>query len=448
MHRESKYNFLIESADDHLLLYNSRTGAFASLPLSQRPQVEEILSLEDKNVDRELKEALVHGGFLVPASLDELDEIKNRFFTFKNDKKAMRLAMLASEDCNFRCPYCFVYERRGFNMKEWVYDATLKLIERSATDDFCLRISWFGGEPTLAERQILNFMKKLNAMGSRRKFRSLKYSMVTNGYLLTKQSVERYLDEGLDSFQVTLDGDAASHDRTRVLRDGRGTFDVIWDNLISIKEIERNLEMSVRANFLKNRDAEMQSLIDKFSDQFGGDKRYVLYFRPVYNFETGRQDICQLKSEVFSLEDGIHKQMDYNIGAARESGRVLSDVRMVNPVPKPIPAWCNAEKDNFWLVGADGLLFKCDSLFGEEDKACARLREDGTIDPLDDAYGWGRSIYDEGRTKCLDCRLLPICQGGCARRRRTQPDSCYLNEKVLTSAMLRVHEFYQDKEAD
>ena len=39
---------------------------------------------------------------------------------------------------------------------------------------------------------------------------------------------------GQGIFQVTLDGDKETHDRMRVYRDGRGTFDVIFDNVAAL----------------------------------------------------------------------------------------------------------------------------------------------------------------------------------------------------------------------
>lgn len=444
MYRESNYNFFMETANGFYLLYNSRTGAFASLPLSMKKDIEHVLKHPDMITDTSVRNDLVHGGFLVDESTNEFDTIKDRFIKTKYDRDNVVLVMLASENCNFRCPYCFVYAKRGYNMKKWVYSAVLKHIENVATSNFNLRINWFGGEPTLAENQIIIFMEKLNELAKMKNFKKLSYGMVTNGYLLTKESCDRYMKRGLNSFQVTLDGDAINHDRTRYLKNGKGTFDAIWKNLLAIKEMPNNFELAIRANFLKGRDEEMHNLIEKFITNFADDKRYYLYFRPVYNFETERRDICKLKTDILSLEEGLYKQIDYNMLVARRTGRVLGDLRMVNPVPKPITSWCNTEKDSFWIIGADGLLFKCDSLFGEKNKASAKLQKDGSVVFFEDAFKWGQSIYDESDSLCLKCRLLPICQGGCTRRRKLQDKSCYLNEKILLNAMLKTHYYHRE----
>jgi sulfatase maturation enzyme AslB (radical SAM superfamily) len=43
-------------------------------------------------------------------------------------------------------------------------------------------------------------------------------------------------DLGVRRYQVTLDGPSAFHDQTRVRRDGGGSFDRIWSNLIDIRD--------------------------------------------------------------------------------------------------------------------------------------------------------------------------------------------------------------------
>ncbi|MEF3279484.1 MAG: SPASM domain-containing protein [Elusimicrobiota bacterium] len=59
------------------------------------------------------------------------------------------------------------------------------------------------------------------------------------------------------------------------------------------------------------------------------------------------------------------------------------------------------------------LIFKCDSYIGNKDQAVGELLENGDIKKYMDTYNWDKNIYEEGETqKCLDCKLLPICQGG------------------------------------
>jgi len=444
MLKASNYNFFVETDDDHLLLYNAKTGAFAAVPIKVKSDIEHLLkSPRERNAgEKEILDNLTKGGFLVEADANEFNEIKKTYENYKNDNKKMILTLLASETCNFNCPYCFIYDRRGFNMKPWVYDAVLKYIEKNAGERTNIKINWFGGEPTLDHKNIVSFSRRLNALIAARKFETKVYTMVTNGYLLTKEKLETYVDLGINMFQVTLDGNEGTHDKTRCLASGGKTFSAIWRNLVDMKSTGCSFDMAIRVNFLKGMEKDIKELTDKFAETFGKDDRFSIYFRPVYNFETKRDDICAVQDDIYSLEDGVSLQMKYNLQAAEATGTLRTRFLLSNPVPHPIPGWCDTEKKNFWVIGADGLLFKCDSYIGTKGQAVARLTESGDVEYISGAYNWNKNIYeDEKNKKCLSCKLLPLCQGGCPRLRKEGRMVCYLSEEHIKTALLKTHAF-------
>ncbi|MBI4655935.1 MAG: SPASM domain-containing protein [Elusimicrobia bacterium] len=441
MLKASNYNFLEKTDDGYLLAYNSKTGAFAAINGNLKDRVLKIMEnpliVEDKNIIEEL----FKGGFIIDDTVDEFAEIKKMYEEYKKDTKKSILTLLASETCNFNCPYCFIYERRGFNMKPWVYSAILKFIEKNMEENSQLKINWFGGEPTLAHKNIVNFMHRLNALSNQNKFKVI-YSMVTNGYLLNKDRFSEYVELGLNMFQITLDGNKESHDKTRTLRNGNGTFETIWKNLEQIKETNKCFDMAIRVNFLKGMETEVELLAGKFAEVFGKDDRFNIYFRPVYDFKTTRDEICSIKEDIYSLKEGLYAQMKYNLLAANLTGKIKTHTLLSNPVPRPIPGWCDTEKKNFWVIGADGKLFKCDSYIGNQEQAVGELSEDGNIKEYANVYNWGKNIYKESETqKCKDCNLLPICQGGCPRMRKEQKNTCYLSEEQLKFALIETHKF-------
>lgn len=443
MYKKSRYNFLIKNDDGYLLAYNSKTGAFAAINGVLKDTVLKIIenpasaNQQNENIIKEL----VKGGFIIDDAINEFEEIKKMYEEYKEDMKKTVLTLLASETCNFSCPYCFVYDRRGFNMKPWVYRAILKYIEKNIKENSQLKINWFGGEPTLAHKDLINFMHELNVLSWKNKFKVI-YSMVTNGYLLNKDRLSEYVDLGLNMFQITLDGDRESHDKTRVLRNGAGTFEIIWRNLEQIKDLEKYFDITIRVNFLKGMETEVELLVKKFAETFGKDDRFNIYFRPVYNFKTARDEICSIKENIYSLKEGLYIQMKYNLLAASLTGKIKTNRLLSNPVPRPIPGWCDTEKKNFWVIGADGKLFKCDSYIGNEDHAVGELSRDGNIKRYANVYNWEKNIYKEAETqKCKDCNLLPICQGGCPRMRKEQKNACYLAEEQLKFALIETHKF-------
>ena len=73
--------------------------------------------------------------------------------------------------------------------------------------------------------------------------------MTTNGYLLYGTTLSTLLTLGINSFQITLDGNMESHNATRMLKDGSKTFDKIWENIITLCEYNEPFELLIRANY-------------------------------------------------------------------------------------------------------------------------------------------------------------------------------------------------------
>ena len=65
---------------------------------------------------------------------------------------------------------------------------------------------------------------------ARRAASSMSINIITNGLLLSREMVERLNPLGLNGIKITLDGDRETHNRTRPLRGGQGTFDRIIPN--------------------------------------------------------------------------------------------------------------------------------------------------------------------------------------------------------------------------
>jgi len=444
-YKKSEYNLFLDTDDQYYLLYNTRSGAFAAVPSKIKNTIEKILSCPDASTDQEIKKELINGGFIIEESINELKTIRERHENRKLRKDIMGLVLMPSETCNFRCPYCFIYDYRGFNMQKWVYEAVLNLIKRSIVPDLTLHLEWFGGEPTLTHKDNVKFMKELNALGKENKFRKIYYLMLTNAYLLTSERFKEYLDLGLDTYQITLDGAKERHDKTRFLANGKGTYDVIWQNLLNIQKLPNDFKILIRNNFLKEDEEECYKFMQVFKDAFGTDKRFRVYFYPIWNTETKRNTICEFANGIHPFEDGRLKGMEYDFSISKRL-ELLSDRKFsVTSLPYPRNIFCGAQVSNFWIVGADGLLFKCDTFVGNKDYACARLNKDGTIEEFKNAKEWDFSGYKSNDQKCLQCKLLPLCQGGCKAFEKRTGSGCFYTPDLIYTNMLNAHKFLSNQ---
>ena len=70
------------------------------------------------------------------------------------------------------------------------------------------------------------------------------------------------------------------------------TYDVIMKNLSEIHLLDNvyDFNMDIRCNFTRRTIKAVEDYIDVFMEQFGSDRRFKIYCRPVYEYETKDND--------------------------------------------------------------------------------------------------------------------------------------------------------------
>jgi len=140
---------------DGFRIFSTKTGAVVDFNIddSQFRKFEKIWLKETFTLDEcEWLQALYHQGFVVVAGDSEDDEIRDYHYFFKKrleSKKVLDLILLPTEDCNFRCIYCYEKFQKG-KMKLEVINAVKRFIKKTVPSLEQLNIIWFGGEPFLA----------------------------------------------------------------------------------------------------------------------------------------------------------------------------------------------------------------------------------------------------------------------------------------------------------
>lgn len=135
-----------------------------------------------------------------------------------------KMELILTEDCNLACTYCFEKTMRGVRkMPLAVAKAAIDLLIDYSGDEPSLDITHFGGEPLLS----FGTLAAATEYGERKGAaagKSIEFNITTNGLLLDERMAD-YLAEHRIKALLSIDGTAESHDRHRVDREGRGTFD-------------------------------------------------------------------------------------------------------------------------------------------------------------------------------------------------------------------------------
>lgn len=439
---QSFYNYS-ELYDGNMILYSTKTGAVGIVEPNKVKDYQQALNYPNSDEsDPVMVEQLLKQGFLVQKNTDELAQIKAWHERALNFPNYIQVTLLPDEGCNFNCPYCFIYTHRNMVMKQPTYDAVYKYIEKrcqATSEKVYLTLGWFGGEPLLATEKIIEFMERLKVLKE-------KYSLVitaniiTNGYLLDYKTFMRLQSVGVTGYQVTIDGYPEVHDKLRPLRDGTPTYDKIYNNLLEIAHKTKGTNVyykfAIRVNFLKDNVDMLYAFVDKLLDDFGDHERFKLYFRPIYYFETDRDDINTILDKLCSPDEGVEIQNALEFKVMERRGDI-GDRRIADPLPMPALSWCGTEWYNSFIVGADGLLFFCDTM-ADQKQAAGRISEEGELIIEKGMEVWKGSVFDETDTltNCFPCKRFPICLGGCRRNRvETGKPQCYWTEEQLRQSM-------------
>ncbi len=160
----SRFTKVIKSqVDGNLLMFNSITGVDSLVCVEDQGTIDcvyEILSAGEKNDKNEqIHEILVQKGHLVPKNRDE-QKYAEELIAREKYSPVLRLTIMPTEDCNFRCGYCYEEHKPGV-MSESVQEAIIKYVRKNIHNYAELRVSWFGGEPLEAKEIIYRLSTKL-----------------------------------------------------------------------------------------------------------------------------------------------------------------------------------------------------------------------------------------------------------------------------------------------
>ncbi len=310
----------------------------------------------------------------------------------RNDE--LHLTILPTENCNFRCTYC--YERHINNMMtNEVVMNVLKFLQKRGPEISFLSLSWFGGEPLLGFKVIRQIMSYINyEMPHPKNFRFAS-GMTTNGYLLNKVRLNELVSLGVKGYQISLDGDMDLHDKVRVLAGNLPTFQVIYNNLVDAHGTDLDFNFRVRLHVNKNNFESLSKLISRLRNDLDGDKRYVLFIRKLSRLGgPNDKDLPVIEEN----DESVVKLVD----KAKDLGFKVDTLRNADEYV------CYASRMNGFTIMPDGRLVRCTVALYDDRNVVGKLNTDGSLDmDRGKALWWSRGLFS-GDPDELACPLRTI----------------------------------------
>lgn len=228
-------------------------------------------------------------------------------------------------------------------------------------------------------------------------------AMVTNGYDLTEKNYDILKKCKINSIQITVDGDAETHDKRRFLRGGYPTFDNIISNICSLKD--ETILITLRINIDRSNFKKAENVLEVLKEK-KLINRVFPYIAKVENFDNCYDDESCLSGLEFCYYQTIFNDLMIEYGYKKED---------MFKLPKRINGVCGCDRDEAYVIDADGGMYKCWNDIGKKEISVGNIKDSNII--LNKEY-LDYIMFDPTLDfQCSRCKYLPICMGGCAKLR-------------------------------
>jgi len=379
-----------EQPGDHLI-YSIRTSASVFVDEAT------LLAIRDETLTPEEEATLVRLGILVKNREEERTMMHDILVNINAQRTVFNGIVVLNLDCNLACQYCFEDNFRGQHyMSSVTAELLVDTIQHSQIKQGRdVTLSFYGGEPLLSIPLIKTISSRLK-QAAKKQGTNFRFTLITNGTLLSRRVAEDLLPLGLCGAKFTLDGPQRIHDQSRPFVSGKGSFDIIVNNL---KEICDLISTQLSGNYTRHNYRDFPRLLDYLlTVGFTPDKFASVLFTPVApkagnmwlpDFDSN----CVCNYEPWLVEASLF---------LREEA-----LRRGFKAPKPRLAACMADFDNDLVINYDGSLYKCPTFMAYDTLRVGTLAE-GIND-----YRVSHNMDIWKNDECLNCAYLPLCFGGC-----------------------------------
>ncbi|MGK7896653.1 MAG: radical SAM protein [Xenococcus sp. (in: cyanobacteria)] len=408
----------------------------------------------------EIKRQLTARGYLTVMSAEEEREHVARIVesVYSYYRQSLSVLIAPNLDCSFRCRYCFqrslqneithhpsnplasVITKKKIDK---IFDI-LKEKKNDANTRLNSNITLYGGEALQSAN-----LEAVSYIVERGKELELTFSAISNGY-----EIDLFYHllgaTGIKKLQITIDGPKEIHDKMRIERNGRSTFDKIISNINGA--LGRGCEINISVNFDEQNVQALPNLFRQFKDLGWLDHPdIVIHGNQIFDLKT---NLTAFQENYDSLQEIREFALQNNILLSNSTTKIqdLFLRRIGNDEPLSLkPVYCSANT-GMYIFGPDGKIYTCWEAVGDSLSCVGSYDPEFKLDQ-DNLERWHNRVANR-IDACHKCEYIMFCGGGCtinAYRKNGQFLSPYCDSfdrkfhDLMKSVVSKTHELIEQE---
>ena len=307
--------------------------------------------------------------------------------------------------CNFNCPGCHVFKispntvpatNMPYAIAEKAIIYFVNQMKKYLPREKEFYLSIYGGEPLLNRLVLYKLLENYSS-----NFQGIKANWIvnTNGSLLNKEDLKFFIPPGVD-IHLSVDGKEAKHNKTRIDKLGRKTFNRVMQAIDLIKENDYpNLQFDSVANPYELET--MNEVIEVANDKGVRRIHFDLFYSPQYPQDFSLRDYSQKYAQAYN--QGKERAISiFSTPFSQIYSNLLQNVK-ISPISGAFPT-LEFFADGSFIFGELPLIKPFDNL--------SNIEQDDV---------WNRrmklllEMEKENEMVCGQCYLLPYCKGSMRR---------------------------------
>lgn len=374
---------------------------------------------------------LKNAGYIVEKNVNE-SELYREYYEgtrYRDSGSDLRITFIPTYKCNLKCPYCYEGQNKNNSIiKKENTDKIVHFIENTIKESAIpikrLTISLFGGEPTLCYDSISSFCSKVDKLAS--KYNTELYFGMTTNFTIVNENLLSLIKKYNINTQVTIDGTKEHHDTRRITIAGKGTYDIIVNNLkkavsFGLKDLI-TIRINTDENNLEGCESVFEEMIKYSNDVYFG----ILNSYKDRNDSYGNNCLIGASINKAFIEKLLLLYKKHNLEIPVKFGKQ-------NP--------CSINTYNKFMIDLNLNVYKCDLLLNIDEYKVGVINDDGCFEKNNNYYNQMSSTPFKYQ-KCVKCKFLPMCARGCPGERILKegirngdipPGYCEINETILVN---------------